>query len=152
MGISPYPTPERPRYQTVPASLLETDIRQHFHLTKADRAFLLPFRGISNCLGLALQLGLLRLIGFLPKTWARQLPPEAVVLVTTQLLPEMAHLAYYGARQQTRSDHCLVVLRHLGFRKREPLDATWLEPWLVKRTLEHDGDRELLAMTCLRLQ
>ena len=43
-------TPERLRYQTVPASLLEADIRQHFHLLEADRAFLVPFRGAANSL------------------------------------------------------------------------------------------------------
>ena len=45
-------TPERLRYQTGPASLLEADIRQHFHLTEADRIFLTPFRGVANRLGL----------------------------------------------------------------------------------------------------
>ena len=46
-------TPERLHYQIVPASLLEADIRQHFHLTEADCIFLTPFRGVANCLGLA---------------------------------------------------------------------------------------------------
>ena len=144
-------TPERLRYQTVPASLLETDIRQHFYLTGADRAFLTPFRGAANRLGLALQLGVLRLMGFLPEAWTSQLPPEAVAFVATQVATEAAHLLHYGARQQTRSDHLLAVLRHLGFRKWEPLDAAWFEPWLVERALEHDDDRVLLAMTCLKL-
>jgi TnpA family transposase len=144
-------TPERLRYQTVPASLLEADIRQHFHLTEADRAFLTLFRGAANRLGLALQVGVLRLMGFLPEAWASQLPPEAVAFVATQLATEVTHLADYGARQQTRSDHFLAVLRHLEYRKWEPLDAAWLEPWLVERALEHDGDRVLLAMTCQKL-
>ena len=144
-------TPERLRYQTVPASLLEVDIRQHFHLTEADHIFLTSFRGAANRLGLALQLGVLRLMGFLPENWASQLPPEAVAFVATQLATEVTHLADYGTRQQTRSDHFGAVLRHLGFRKWEPLDAAWLEPWLVERALEHDGDRVLLAMTCQKL-
>lgn len=46
--------PEHLRYQTVPASLLETDIRQHFHLTEADRVFLTSFRGAANRLGSAI--------------------------------------------------------------------------------------------------
>ena len=144
-------TPERLRYQTVPANLLEADIRQHFHLTEADHVFLTSFRGAANRLGLALQLGVLRLMDFLPEAWVSQLPPEAVAFVATQLATEATHLVHYGARQQTRSDHFLAVLRHLGFRKWEPLDATWLEPWLVERALEHDGNRVLLAMTCLKL-
>lgn len=85
-------TPERLRYQTLPASLLEADIRQHFHLTGADHAFLTSFRGAANRLGLALQLGVLRLMGFLPEAWASQLPPDAVAFVATQLATETTHL------------------------------------------------------------
>ena len=74
-----------------------------------------------------------------------------MAFVATQLATEAAYLVHYGARQQTRSDHFRAVLRHLGFRKWEPLDAAWLEPWLVEQALEHDSDRALLAMTCLKL-
>lgn len=90
-------TPERLLYQTVPAGLLEVDIRQHFHLTEADRTFLTSFPGVANRLGLALQLGVLRLMRFLPEAWASQLPPEVVVFVATQLATEVIHLADYGA-------------------------------------------------------
>ena len=46
-------TPECLHYQNVPASLFEADIRQHFHLTEADRIFLTSFRDAANRLGLA---------------------------------------------------------------------------------------------------
>ena len=94
---------------------------------------------------------MLRLTGFLLEAWASQLPPEAVTFVATQLATKVPHLLDYGARQQTHSYHFLAVLWHLGFCKWEPLDANWLEPWLVERVLEHDGDRVLPAMTCLKL-
>jgi len=48
----------------VPAALREADRRQYFHLTEADRQFLAAFRGAANRLGVALQLGLLWLMGF----------------------------------------------------------------------------------------
>lgn len=144
--------PERLRYQTVPATLLEADLRQQFHLTEADRQFLASFRGAANRLGVALQLGLLRLMGFLPESWWEQLPPDVLPFVAAQLQEDSPGLSTYGTRQQTRSEHFLAVLKHLGFRKWEPLDLAWLEPWLVERALEHDDERVLLAMTCLRLQ
>ena len=38
--ISPFLTaPERQGYQQVPATLSETDLRQHFYLTATDREF-----------------------------------------------------------------------------------------------------------------
>lgn len=44
-----------------------------------------------------------------------------------------------------------MVAKHLGFRRWEPLDVTWLEPWLLERALEHDGERVLLAMSVQKL-
>lgn len=41
---------------------------------------------------------------------------------------------------------------HVGYRKWEPMDAVWLEPWLLERALEHDEERVLLPMTCLKLR
>ena len=68
----------------MPASLLEADIPHHLHLTEFDRAFLTSFRGAANRLGLTLQLGVLRLMSFLPEAWASQLPPQAVAFAATQ--------------------------------------------------------------------
>lgn len=143
--------PERTRYEIVPPTILEVDIRQHFHLTYADRLIVLPLRGETNRLGVALQIGLLRLMGFLPDNWWTQLPLDVVEFVAAQLRIEPGNLTTYGHRQQTRSDHFLLVVKHLGFRRWEPLDVVWLEPWLLERALEHDGERVLLAMSVQKL-
>ncbi|GAB3551021.1 hypothetical protein GCM10027577_30940 [Spirosoma fluminis] len=144
--------PERSRYESVPTTILDVDLRQHFYLTPADIQFLMPLRGAVNQIGAALQLGLLRLMGYLPDTWWQQLSPETVQFVAGQLRIDPIRFGQYGHRQQTRSDHFTAVLKQLGFRKWEPLDVTWLEPWLLERALEHDEDRLLLAMTCLKLR
>lgn len=144
--------PERSRYESVPTTILDVDLRQHFYLTPADIQFLMPLRGAVNQIGAALQLGLIRLMGYLPDTWWQQLSPEMVSFVAGQLRIDPARFSQYGHRQQTRSDHFTAVLKQLGFRKWEPLDVTWLEPWLLERALEHDEDRLLLAMTCLKLR
>lgn len=143
--------PERTRYEIVPPTILEVDIRQHFHLTYTDRLIVLPLRGETNRLGVALQIGLLRLMGFLPDNWWTQLPLDVVEFVAAQLRIEPGNLTTYGHRQQTRSDHFLLVVKHLGFRRWEPLDVVWLEPWLLERALEHDGERVLLAMSVQKL-
>lgn len=143
--------PERTRYESVPSIILEADLRQHFYLTHADRLVVLPLRGETNRLAVALQIGLLRLMGFLPDNWWNHLPADVVEFVARQLRTEPVYLADYGHRQQTRSDHLTLILKHLGFRRWEPLDVTWLEPWLLERALEHDGERVLLAMTVQKL-
>lgn len=144
--------PERLRYHAVPTTIQEPDLRQFFHLTPADREFLRPFRRAANRLGIGLQLGLIRFMGFLPDTWWEQVPVEALSFVAQQQRVEPDHLKEYGARQPTRSEHFTAILKHLGFRKWEPLDVAWLEPWLLERALEHDGERVLLEMTCLKLR
>lgn len=60
-------------------------------------------------------------------------------------------ISQYGGRQATRSEHLTTVLKYVGFRKWEPLDVSWLEPWLLERALEHDRERVLLALTCQKL-
>lgn len=144
--------PERLRYQAVPSTIQEPDLRQYFHLTPADRDFLRPFRRAANQLGIGLQIGLIRFMGFLPDTWWEQIPIEVVRFVAHQQRVEPGHLNEYGARQPTRSDHFTAILKYLHFRKWEPLDVAWLEPWLLERAMEHDGERVLLEMTCLKLR
>lgn len=144
--------PERSSYESVPTALLEADLRQHFYLTQADHRFILPLRGQANRLAVALQIGLLRLMGFLPDNWWTQLPIGMVEFVAQQMNIEPIRLTEYGFRQQTRSDHFKAVLQHLAFRKWEPLELVWLEPWLLERTLEHDNERLLLAMTVQKLR
>jgi len=144
--------PERLRYHVVPSTIEETELRQHFHLTTDDREFLKRFRHAANRLGIAVQIGLIRLMGFLPDNWREQVPTEAISFVAQQQCVKPGHLSSYGGRQPTRSEHFTAILRHLRFRKWEPMDAARLEPWLLVRALEHDEERVLLAMTCLKLR
>jgi len=64
--ILPFLTaPERQGYQQVPATLSETDLCQHFYLTEADREQVSQQRPEGNRLGWAVQLGVVRLMGYL---------------------------------------------------------------------------------------
>ncbi|MDB5233227.1 MAG: Tn3 family transposase [Hymenobacter sp.] len=150
--ISPFLTaPERQDYQQVPATLSETDLRQHFHLTGADREFIQRQRRDGNRLGCAVQLGLVRLMGYLPEDWFEQVPPPVAAFVGEQLGIAPDALASYGERAATRSEHLQLVLRHLGYRKWQPLDSPGLEAWLLERALEHDQPRLLLQAACQKL-
>lgn len=150
--ISPFLTaPERQGYQQVPATLSESDLRQHFHLTGADREFIQRQRRDGNRLGCAVQLGLVRLMGYLPEDWFEQVPPPVAAFVGQQLGIAPDALATYGERAATRSEHLQLVLRHLGYRKWQPLDSPGLEVWLLERALEHDQPRLLLQAACQKL-
>lgn len=150
--ISPFLTaPERQGYQQVPAVLSETALRQHFHLTGADREFIQRQRRDGNRLGCAVQLGLVRLMGYLPEDWFEQVPVPVAAFVGQQLGIAPDALASYGERAATRSEHLQLVLRHLGYRKWQPLDSPGLEAWLLERALEHDQPRLLLQAACQKL-
>lgn len=95
--ISPFLTaPERQGYQQVPTTLSETDLRQYFYLTEADREQISQQRREGNRLGWAVQLGLVRLMGYLPEEWPRQVPPALVQFVGQQLSIAPEALATYG--------------------------------------------------------
>lgn len=99
-----------------------------------------------------MQLGIVRLMGYLPEDWLRQVPPPVVQFVSQQLgiIPEV--LAAYGDRAATRTQHLQQVLSHLGYRKWQPLDGPGLEAWLLERALEHDQPRLLLQAACQKLR
>ena len=151
--ILPFLTaPERQGYQQVPATLIESDLRQHFHLTAADREFIQRQRRDGNRLGCAVQLGLVRLMGYLPEDWFEQVSALVTAFIGQQLGIAPDALTSYGERAATRSEHLHLVLCHLGYRKWQPLDSPALETWLLERALEHDQPRLLLQAACQKLQ
>jgi len=144
---------ERQRYQLLPTAIPERDLRQHFHLSEADQAFVATFRGATSRLGMALHLGLLRYLGYLPDAWAANVPAELLAFVAGQLSDgTLVDLAGYGSREATRTAHLQAALQHLGWSKWTPLEQGWLESWLLERALEHDNERLLLDLACQKLR
>jgi len=142
---------ERQRYQRLPAAIAERDLRQHFHLREADRAFVATFRGATSRLGVALPLGLLRYLGYLPDDWAVSIPAELRAFVAGQLANgALVDLVGYGSREATRTAHLQAALQHLGWSKWTSLEQGWLEPWLLERALEHDNERSCGPMSPIK--
>ena len=144
---------ERQRYQQLPTVIAERDLRQHFHLSETDLAFVATFRGAPSRLGVALHLGLLRYLGYLPDAWVVNMPAELRAFAAGQLSDgARVDLTDYGGREATRTAHLQAALKHLGWNKWTPLEQGWLEPWLLERALEHGNERLLLDLTCQKLR
>ena len=144
---------ERQRYQQLPAPIPERDLRQYFHLSETDLAFVATFRGATSRLGMALHLGLLRYLGYLPDAWAVNVTAELRAFAAGQLADgALVDLAGYGRREATRTAHLQAALQHLGWSKWTPLEQGWLESWLLERALEHDNERLLLDLACQKLR
>jgi len=141
---------ERERLSSFPAEVLPDDVIASFTLADADRAFVLTHRGAANRLGVAVQLGALRYLGFGPGDLTR-VPAAVVESVARQLAVPAAALAEYAARAHTRQDHWREVVDYLGFRDPTPGDLDALAAWLVERALEHDKPTLLFALAAQKL-
>ena len=136
---------ERERLAGFPLEVSRGDLREFFGLHPGDFGFVRRRRGDVNRLGLAVQLGCVRFLGFVPNL--ERVPREVVGFVARQLdVP--ASLAGYGERDQTRSDHLVAVMDHLGFRHLGELGGKRLGEWLIDRAMEHHRPTVLFEQAC----
>ena len=142
---------QRERYEKVPGEISEDDLMQFFQITQQDKIFLKSFRGEHNRLGIALQIGIVRFMGFLPDKWQQQIPVNVAEKICVQLNSNIELLSLYGHRDATRTEHLQVILKYLKFRRWQPLDEIWLSPWLLNNGMEHDNEPILLSQVCLKL-
>lgn len=151
--ISPFlTTAERQKYEQVPPEISSYDLLSYFQFSEQDRELISIQRRPANRLGFALQLALVRYMGFIPQQWISQIPTAAVKYVGDQLGLESGALDHYGLREATRSSHLKSIMQYLNWRRWQPLDIPKLEQWLLDRALEHDRERLLLDMACQKLK
>ena len=143
--------PQMERYQNVPVEITQHDLLQFFQITHQDKHFLKSFRGKHNRLAVAIQIGIVRFMGFLPNKWQEQVPENLALMLSEQLHVHASILLKYGTRDMTRINHLNRILKHLGFSRWQPMDALWLSTWLLNRGLEHDNPHVLLQDLCLKL-
>ncbi|MFF4779024.1 DUF4158 domain-containing protein [Microtetraspora fusca] len=91
-------------------------------------------------LGLAVQLGTLSWLGFVPDDVA-SVPPTAVARLAEQLRLHPGALQGYGRRDHTRTDHLKLVVKYLGWKTTAPGSQALKEltQFLLDRAMEHDS-------------
>lgn len=141
---------ERERLAQFPPAITPDDLHAYFTLGNADHTFVHTHRGAANRLGVALQLGTLRYLGYWPDD-VTQVPPTVVAYVAQQIDVPPASLTAYGQRAHTRTDHQYHIARYLGFRSSDMFDVATLTAWLVERALEHDRPRLLFHLALDKL-
>ena len=104
-------------------------------------------RGASNQLGIALQLGALRWLGFIPEDLTAA-PPEALAALGAALDVLPRAVFEYAVRAPTRVEHKLLVRAHAGFRAFSERELDGLRGRLVEEALEHERPSLLLARIC----
>ena len=155
MPITFLTTQERSKYQELPAVVEENALRQYFHLTKNDLGFLDKYHGDVNRSAIALQIGIIRYVGYLPTSWQINISTQLLNFIGLELkmkFPIVVSIEDYGKRDKTRTEHLQEILKYLNFRKWQPLiDEPIFEQWLVQQGMEHDNERYLLAVLCEKL-
>lgn len=134
-----------------PNQILKHDLIAYFTLTDRDLVQIAEHRKPHTQLGFALQLVLLRYLGFVPNDLQRA-PGESIAFLARQLGIDPEQFKLYGNRPKTRIDHLLAALGHLGYRRANNQDLQQLQGWLVERALEHDKPTLLLEMACQHLK
>jgi TnpA family transposase len=141
---------ERERLQRFPSEISPGDTTAFFTLAATDLAIVRKQRGGHNRMGFALQLCILRYLGF-PLDDLTQLPEAVVTYVGQQLHVDPSGLELYGNRQKTRSEHLQEIQRHVGFHPANQTELDSLAYWLLDRALEHDKPSLLLQLLCEKL-
>ncbi|HPF59848.1 MAG TPA: DUF4158 domain-containing protein [Candidatus Competibacteraceae bacterium] len=142
---------ERERLNRFPDEIPYDDLSAYFTLTDADCQAINGQRGESNRLGFALQLCVLRYLGFVPDDLGKA-PALAIEFVAEQLGIAATTIRAYGQRIATRTAHLQQVQDYLGFRKTTPGDLDRLARWLLARAMEHDKPMLLLQIGCEQLR
>ena len=145
-------TSDRATLDRFPIKVDAQDLRRCFTISEHDRAEIVDRRRSPGAkLAAGLQLGALRLIGFVPSDLATA-PADVVSFVANQVGAATEDLGDYSTRDRTRYDHVEAVERLLGFRRSEQGDLKALGDWLVERAMEHDRPMVLFRLACEHLQ
>ena len=112
---------ERERWQRWPDTMPQDDLLVFFQLSDDDQREARGQRDAQNRLGYALQLCILRYLGFVPDN-LQAIPHEVVTFVAEQLEIDPSVFTLYARRRRTQTDHQLNVQAYLKFRRATPLD------------------------------
>ena len=112
-----------------------------------DLEFVREQRGAANQLAVALQLGALRWLGFVPEDLAGAPPDAVTALAETFDVPARA-IFDYAVRAQTRGEHRLLVRAYAGFRPFSDRELDALGGRFVDAALEHERPSLLLVRLC----
>ena len=130
-----------------PVEIAAEDLIRCFSLGERDLELVWDRVGPGARLVGGLQIGALRLLGFVPGD-VMSAPSRVVEFVGSQVRATASDLAGYTTRRPTRWEHISAVERHVGFRRAGAVELKGLDGWLEEQALEHDRPVTLFAMAC----
>ena len=136
-----------------PPEVARSDLAAYFTLSLDDLRWLRSHRGAMERVGLAVQIGGLGFLGFVPADLAG-VPPEVVQFVAKQVGAAPASFTRYArdVDGRTRRRHVAAVVEQAGWRTCGRGEWKALGDWLVARALEHDAPSVLFAQALGQLR
>jgi hypothetical protein len=89
-------------------------------------------------------------LGYVPDEVAAA-PAAVVARLSERLRLPVGTLGEYGEREQTRTDHLVLVARYLGWRRAGRVEWKELAEYLFARAMEHDSPTALFRLACEHL-
>ncbi len=135
------------RLGAFPEQIERGDVVRFFSPAGEDLTFVRMQRGAPNQLGIALQLGALRWLGFVPEDLTAA-PAEVLAALGSALDIPPRTIFDYAVRAPTRVEHRLLVRAHADFRAFIERDLDHIRAQMVEIALEHERPSLLLARLC----
>lgn len=133
-----------------PKNIIYEDMIKYFTLLDTELELLPKTSSNYNRLGYAIQLCALKYLGFFPIS-LDSLPSLVLNYVSEQLNVNPQLLKYYGKREQTKTNHSLLIASHLGFTKFNATVEKKLSSLLLEKALEHNKPGLLFEFACEKL-
>jgi TnpA family transposase len=138
---------ERAALDAFPDEVVGEDLVDCFTLGTGDLDFVMARRDRSARVLAGMQIGALRLMGFIPEG-LQAAPAEVVSFVADQVGVAVDEFVDAGVDRVTRWRSRASVESHLGFRRADAGDIKRLNDWLGDRAVEHDQPWALYRSGC----
>src|SRR5262249_23245462 len=120
-------------------------ITERVRFTPADHAQITHCRGVHNRLGLAYQMGFVRLTGRFPAQQPLEMLHDLLVWVAQEVGLDPSAIEAYAPRRQTVSEHQLLLQGSLGLRPCGPAERDLLGRYLREEALRLESTPALIA-------
>ncbi|MEH7814550.1 DUF4158 domain-containing protein, partial [Bacillus toyonensis] len=139
---------ERKRYMQIPSDISEWTLSTYFTFSQHDRKIINRHRRDYNRLGFAMQLSVLRYLGWTLSD-IEHIPNEVLEFVARQIGASTEDWRLYAQREATRYEHVEEIRKEYGLRNFTTTDYRRLSKFLQSHAL-NNGTTTYLIETALQ--
>ena len=144
MATQLFSSKQRAAVDALPDLVSPEDRERFFRFSELDQRFVRRFG--DGAVDVALMLGSLRMLGFIPGSL--EASAELVDFVVADLKASQQEEVGAGElAARSRRDRVIAVVDHAGWRRPSRSDLKVLGDWLLERAMEHDKPAVLFGLT-----